>query len=252
MAFTSSSRRTTATDTSHARRRVSRTAGVLLATAALFGSAACGADAPTTAMTPNDGDASASAGVAGPQPTNSRDAAAALVLPRSSAPAGTPTQPGEPATVTVTVTPRPTAAQNTPDSVPEDDRVLTQVDVSQHESYWFRTPSKNITCIMSGPGDPGDDATVRCTIVAKDWRSPEKPAECPLDWGNDLEVGNTGQSGFVCAGDTVLGASTIVDYGTRLIMKPGLTCTVTVQGVTCASRFTERGFFLAREKYRLF
>ena len=200
---------------------------------------------------PNDGDGGASAATSGPAPDGSGDApAAAAMLPRSSAsPEASAESEPTPTTVTVTVTPR---ESRDADRIPEDDAVLAQIDVSEHESFWFRTPSKNITCMMSAPGDPDADATARCTIVAKAWSSPEKPSTCTLEWGSDLEVDGNGRSGFLCAGDTVLGASHTVDYGTRLVMKPGLTCSVTTDGVACANRFSNQGFFLARERYRVF
>lgn len=258
MATTSSSRRPSATASLRGRHRASRIAGALLVSATLVATAACGNNAAPAPLGPNDGDGSASPAVPGTPPaSNASDAAAALVLPRSATPTPTPApaepvEPADPATVTITVTPRetpPPAGQS--DKVPEDNRVLTQVDVSDQEPYWFRTPSKNIVCMMYAPGEPGD-ATARCTIVAKEWRAPDKPADCPLAWGDDLEVDTDGRPGFVCAGDTVLGASTTVEYGTRLLMKPGLTCSVTTEGVTCANRTSGRGFFLSRERYRIF
>ncbi len=129
---------------------------------------------------------------------------------------------------------------------------VSQVDVTAKSTYWFRTPSKNITCLMSTSDSSDSDATVRCTIVAREWKAPARPAHCPLDWGNDLEVGPAGTPGFVCARDTVLGASITVNYGTRLIMKPNLACAVSTSGVTCANTVTGQGFALSREAYSLF
>ncbi len=230
--------------------------------ATLAAVAACGNGASSVSMAPNDGDAAtststASAGVEGRPPTASSDPKAPMVLPRSSetTPAVITTEPAAPVTVTVTVTPQERQSQRqqrATDSIPEGKGALKQIDVSAHETYWFRAPSKNITCLMAAGDGPESDATVRCTIVSKEWRSPAKPQTCPLDWGSDLEIDGNGRPGFACAGDTILGASTTVEYGTRLIMKPGLTCSVTTDGVTCANRFTTQGFSLARESYRIF
>src|SRR5205085_6913333 len=61
----------------------------------------------------------------------------------------------------------------------------------------FRSPSGNIGCELV-------TAFARCDIANREWKPPPKPAGCPLDYGQGLEVGRSGPGRLVCAGDTAL------------------------------------------------
>src|SRR5262245_55602554 len=50
------------------------------------------------------------------------------------------------------------------------------------------------------PKTPGE---ARCDVRTHTWVAPPKPANCPLDWGGGVVVGDRGFANYVCAGDTV-------------------------------------------------
>lgn len=109
----------------------------------------------------------------------------------------------------------------------------------------FKTPSRNIGCVLLG----GD---ARCDIRRRDWRTPPRPAGCDLDWGQGVFVGRTGRARFVCAGDTALDPrAPVLAYGT-VARYGAFDCTSRTAGITCRNRATGHGFFLARDRYRLF
>jgi len=64
----------------------------------------------------------------------------------------------------------------------------------------FETPTRNIACRV---GDGG----VRCDIHDHDWTPPPKPADCPLAWGDAVEVSSGSGAQFTCHRDTVFDAS---------------------------------------------
>lgn len=109
----------------------------------------------------------------------------------------------------------------------------------------FRTPSGNIGC-------QGDTATssIRCDIVARDWRPSAKPASCDFDWGNAVGLRRTGATRFLCVSDTVLGIGPKLSYG-RSRRIGSITCTSRQRGLTCINR-AGRGFELSRQRLRRF
>lgn len=110
--------------------------------------------------------------------------------------------------------------------------------------HQFQSPSRNIGCYIDGD-------SVRCDIRARTWSPPRKPASCPsvVSWGQGLQVGR-GRATFVCAGDTVLGAGSILGYGkTRSAGR--FSCTSRESGMSCRNRVTGHGFFLSRTTFRL-
>jgi len=111
------------------------------------------------------------------------------------------------------------------------------------ETLQFSMPSKNIGCYL-------DKGAARCDIVAKTWKPPAKPADCQLDWGNGMSVGPADAS-IVCAGDTVLGAKEILEYG-QAVRAGDLVCESASAGVRCFNEPTGHGFTLSRQSYTLF
>jgi Family of unknown function (DUF6636) len=108
----------------------------------------------------------------------------------------------------------------------------------------FENPRGNIGCAISAGG-------VRCDIRAHAWDPPPKPASCPVDWGNGLEVGRRGAARFTCAGDTVLGGKKVVGWG-KSIRRGRFRCTVRQDGVRCVNLRNEHGFKLSRRVARWF
>ena len=109
---------------------------------------------------------------------------------------------------------------------------------------FFRTPSGNIGFAMV-------EGIARCDIRRREWSPPPRPASCELDWGQGIRVNNTGAAGFVCAGDTPFDPNALVlTYG-RTSQIGQLRCASRKEGVTC-SNSEGRGFFLGRDRYRLF
>ncbi|MGK5678722.1 DUF6636 domain-containing protein [Actinoplanes sp. URMC 104] len=108
----------------------------------------------------------------------------------------------------------------------------------------FRTPSKNIACALT-------PSNVRCDIVTKSWRPPDKPADCDLDWGNGLAISD-GEATLTCAGDTLIGTSeTTLAYGDAL-RSGSVRCDSADTGLTCKDEKTGHGFTLASAAYRVF
>jgi hypothetical protein len=81
-------------------------------------------------------------------------------------------------------------------------------------------------------------------------QSPQPPT-CDVDFGHGVGVGRRGRGYVVCAGDTALHAGTPLAYG-RSVSRGRYTCKSTKAGITCRNRRTSHGFFLSRQRYRLF
>lgn len=108
----------------------------------------------------------------------------------------------------------------------------------------FRSPTGNIGCQMIG-------GAARCDIERRDWSPPDRPAACDFDWGQGISVGAAGPAEFVCAGDTARDpAAPVLRYGQDSQVGE-LRCASRQDGVTCRNS-AGRGFFLARDRYRLF
>ncbi len=107
----------------------------------------------------------------------------------------------------------------------------------------FTSPSKNIGCYL----DRTDG--VRCDIRSRTWKPPAKPKSCDVDYGQGIGLGR--RASFVCAGDTVLNAGRALAYG-RTIRAGRFSCTSSSAGMTCRNRVTKHGFFLSRQRYRIF
>ena len=83
-------------------------------------------------------------------------------------------------------------------------------------------------------------------------RPPPKPSWCDVDWGSGLDVGRKGRAGYVCAGDTVFSPDNpVLAYGDKLF-KNRFKCASKQKGVRCVNRKSGHGFFLSRQKARVF
>lgn len=108
----------------------------------------------------------------------------------------------------------------------------------------FLSPSGNIGCYL-------DKSGARCDIVRKTWQPPPAPADCDLDWGAGVSVGQADEASFTCAGDTVLGAKDKLAYGESLRAGDFL-CSSDSTAMSCSNTVSGHGFALAREQYELF
>lgn len=117
-------------------------------------------------------------------------------------------------------------------------------DKEVSELTGFSSPSGNIGCFI-------ERASVRCDIAEREWEPPEQPPDCDLDYGQGIELVAGGEAGFVCAGDTALGAGAGLAYG-ESISAGLLRCESSRAGMSCRDIETGRGFSIARERYEIF
>ncbi|MGE5407945.1 MAG: DUF6636 domain-containing protein [Syntrophothermus sp.] len=108
----------------------------------------------------------------------------------------------------------------------------------------FQSPSRNIGCVISA-------GSVRCDIAKKSWKPPPKPANCPLDFGFAIGLGKHHRARFLCAGDTALGMGPVLGYGSS-IRRGRFRCASRTDGVRCVNLRNGHGFFISRQRYRLF
>jgi hypothetical protein len=110
----------------------------------------------------------------------------------------------------------------------------------------FRTPSGNIRCAAIKSGRKW---SLRCDITERSW--PPPPGECPDfgDLGNSVAMTKRARSRFICVSDAVPGRK-VLGYGQTWDRGP-FTCTSRRKGLRCYNT-GGYGWFLSRERYRLF
>jgi hypothetical protein len=124
----------------------------------------------------------------------------------------------------------------------------------------FHTPSSNIVCSWS-LDDGAYPPFLRCDIRSGLKPFPRRPRSCPSDsdYGQGLQLlavprhreRGKGMATVVCAGDTVLGErGPALSYGKRFA-RGGLTCVSRASGLACRN-VAGRGFFLSRQRWRIF
>jgi hypothetical protein len=126
----------------------------------------------------------------------------------------------------------------------------------------FKTLDGNIGCgIIKGakkhrnrrgqkiPRIPGE---TRCDVRTHTWVAPPKPANCPLDWGNGLSVGDRGFAGYVCAGDTVADPSAAAVAPGAVVALGHFSCSVLTASVRCTNIATGHGFEVSAASVSLF
>jgi hypothetical protein len=101
----------------------------------------------------------------------------------------------------------------------------------------FATPSHGIGCVYS-------DGFLRCDVNGGVVPLPPRPKSCELDWGQGYWLKSHGRAGVVCAGDTALGATTIVPYGTTW-RRGSIACASSTDGLRCTNA-DHHGFFISR------
>jgi hypothetical protein len=111
---------------------------------------------------------------------------------------------------------------------------------------YFSSPSENIGCYV-------DKSAARCDIRNRDWEPPPEPKSCKkigLDYGQGIAVGDD-HAEFICAGDTALGAPTVLAYG-EIAQRRAFVCESQPDGMTCSNIHNGHGFFISKESYRIF
>jgi hypothetical protein len=133
-----------------------------------------------------------------------------------------------------------TEADTTTAKAPAPDQ-LAQIKQGPH---YFETPSSNVGCFI-------DPKAVRCDIRERNWDPPPDEGKCELDYGQGIALSASGEVKFVCAGDTTLGGPATLPYGA--VSRRGLLrCRSGMKGITCSEVRSGHGYFLSREKYRIF
>jgi hypothetical protein len=107
----------------------------------------------------------------------------------------------------------------------------------------FATPSHGIGCVYS-------NSVLRCDVTGGVVPLPPRPKTCELDWGQGYWLKPTGRAAVVCAGDTALGATTIVRYGTTW-RRGAIACASSPEGRRCTNA-DHHGFTIARGQARTF
>lgn len=119
--------------------------------------------------------------------------------------------------------------------------VTAPTAVAGQAHHSFSSPTHNIGCYI-------DKTVARCDVARHTYRPPAKPASCPLDWGDSIQV--TRRAGFVCHGDTTLGATYVLGYGHQVRFGDKV-CISRRTGVVCTNLRTGHGFRLSAGSYRL-
>ncbi len=107
----------------------------------------------------------------------------------------------------------------------------------------FQSPSGNIACLAT-------QKFVRCDISERSWTPPDAPSDCPVDYGQGIQLSADGGAAFVCAGDTVLNPQApVLEYGSSSQVG-SITCESDDSGVECENQ-SGGSFSLSREEYDL-
>jgi hypothetical protein len=118
-----------------------------------------------------------------------------------------------------------------------------------HSAY-FVTPSHKIICAWN-TGDAQSRPSLRCDVGFRLDPRPPRPKWCDLDWAYGLSMSSVGRASPICAGDSVFhGWKPVLAYG-ETWRKRGFTCRSRSVGLTCTNT-RGHGFFLSRERWRLF
>ncbi|MCF4966613.1 DUF6636 domain-containing protein [Nostoc sp. CMAA1605] len=113
----------------------------------------------------------------------------------------------------------------------------------------FQTPTGNIQCELVGE----EQEKLRCEIGSSLRPRPPQPYRgfCEFDWGDGLLLSEFGKPNILCISDTIRDRNKyVLPYGSSW-SNGGFTCVSRRTGLTCTNT-TGNGFFLSREKWRVF
>lgn len=117
--------------------------------------------------------------------------------------------------------------------------VLPALGQAQTGQVTFQTPSRNIVCLMTSSG------VVECWLM-----SSACAGEDGMTFAHAWAFDRSRRPSKFCPGDLVQPARTL-RYGRRLTLG-GATCTSRKSGLTCRNLRRGYGFFLSRERQRIF
>lgn len=113
--------------------------------------------------------------------------------------------------------------------------------------YNIVSPSGNIECNLWTNGNE----ELRCDMGALTYSFPDKPEDCPIDWGSSFGMFSMGPAEVLCVGDTIVGPlKVVIEYG-QTIQYGSFLCTSEKTGLTCRN-LDGHGFTLSKAKQTLF
>lgn len=116
----------------------------------------------------------------------------------------------------------------------------------------FRTPSQNITCLLSVGDNPAYNH-VRCEIAQIDYTPPPPSPDCgsfAKSMGHMVFLFQGKPAGFVCPHDSILPDVNVPVLGYGQSMSAGsFNCESTEGGVKCSDATSGHGFRLSRAGY---
>jgi hypothetical protein len=112
----------------------------------------------------------------------------------------------------------------------------------------FVTPSGNIYCALVGEGKNA----LRCEIRSMLNPLPSQPYSgyCKFDWGAGFLLIQRRKPKILCISDTIGSSSNTLSYGSTWTHS-GFKCVSKIAGLTCHN-FSKNGFFISRNKWRMF
>jgi hypothetical protein len=157
------------------------------------------------------------------------------VTPQPAAPAASTAPSAPPVTVTVTPAPAPAPAPApTADAQPEGPAS-------------FRSPSGNINCTLS---TPGNEIAARCEVVDHTWTA-ASPSDCHLNYGDRFYLTQAGGAVVGCYGQEFgPGPFQTLGYGQSRTFGT-ITCDSEYTGMTCTDNSTGHYFRVSRDTYEL-
>lgn len=115
---------------------------------------------------------------------------------------------------------------------------------------FFQSPTGNIHCLYI-PAADGEQGWLRCDMLEGEQSYKRPPQDCELDWGLSFYVGDRGEAGLTCHGDTVQNPTgAVLGYGSK-VQYGSISCEVEKTGVTCKNR-QGHGFSLSRARQKIF
>jgi hypothetical protein len=161
----------------------------------------------------------------------SAPAVTVTVTPQPAAPAASTAPPAP--TVTVTAAPAPAP--------------VTTVVAQPEGPASFRSPSGNINCTLS---TPGNEIAARCEVVDHTWTA-SPPSDCHLNYGDRFYLTQAGGAVVGCYGQEFgPGPFSTLDYGQTRSFGT-ITCDSEYTGMTCTDGSTGHFFRVSRDTYEL-
>lgn len=116
-------------------------------------------------------------------------------------------------------------------------------------SITFRAADDTIHC----GGDPADskEGMIECAVQLEGDPIMEKPADCPLDWGDTFAMNGKGTVNLVCHGDTFYDPKMPLLQAGEKVSGKGWHCDIGADSVRCENS-DGHGFSLTTKKQMIF